>query len=123
MGEKPLFDALPEHKAPERPRGKPRVQEPERDSIELRVVALDSLVASDDPVRDVWAYVETLDLTSLYTRIEAREGEPGRPPITPKLLMASPTLPMCGRPEAPSPLSTRTRDRSLPSFFSRSAVS
>jgi len=88
MGEKPLFEALPEQKGPERPRGKPRLQEPERTSIELRAVDLDSLVASDDPVRDVWAYVETLDLTSLYSRIEAREGEPGRAPITPKLLMA-----------------------------------
>jgi transposase len=68
--------------------GEARVQEPERNSIELRAVDLDSLVASDDPVRDVWAYVETLDLTSSYTRIEAREGEPGRPGITPKLLMA-----------------------------------
>jgi transposase len=88
MGEKPLFDALPEQRAPERPRGQPRVQEPERSTVELRAVDLDSLVASNDPVRDVWAYVETLDLTSLYTRIEAREGRPGRPPITPKLLMA-----------------------------------
>jgi len=88
MGERPLFPALAEQKAPARPRGKARVQEPERNAIELRVVALDSLVASDDRVRDVWAYVERLDLTSLYTRIEAREGAPGRPAITPKLLMA-----------------------------------
>ena len=88
MAEKPLFDHLPEQLGPERRRGSPRVQEPRRDGIELRLVDLDSLVASDDPVRDVWAYVETLDLTQLYARIEAREGEPGRPPIPPKLLMA-----------------------------------
>ncbi len=88
MGEKSLFEGLPEQRAPDRPRGKPRLQEPQRDTIELRAVDLDSLVASDDPVRDVWAYVGTLDLTRLYSRIEAREGEPGRPPITPKLLVA-----------------------------------
>jgi transposase len=88
VGEKPLFENLPEQAAPQRARGKPRVQEPERDAIELRIVDLNSLVASDDPVRDVWAYVETLDLTGLYAGIEAREGEPGRPPIPPKLLMA-----------------------------------
>lgn len=88
MGEKSLFEGLPEQRGPDRPRGKPRLQEPQRDTIELRAVDLDSLIASDDPVRDVWAYVGTLELTSLYSRIEAREGEPGRPPITPKLLMA-----------------------------------
>jgi transposase len=88
VGEKPLFENLPEQAAPQRARGKPRVQVPERDAIELRIVDLNSLVASDDPVRDVWAYVETLDLTGLYAGIEAREGEPGRPPIPPKLLMA-----------------------------------
>lgn len=88
MGEKSLFDELPEQRGPDRARGKPRVQEPERNSIELRAVDLNSLVAPADPVRDVWAYVGTLDLASLYVRIEAREGEPGRPPISPKLLLA-----------------------------------
>lgn len=87
MGEKGLFKTLRDQVGPERPRGAPRVQEPRRDAIELRVVDLDALVAADDPVRDVWAYVESLDLTSLYARIEAREGEPGRPPIPPRLLL------------------------------------
>lgn len=36
----------------------------------------------------MWAYVERLDLPALYERIAAREGEPGRAPITPKLLLA-----------------------------------
>lgn len=88
MAGKGLFEDLPEQVAAERSRGKPRLLEPRRDTIELRVVDLDGLVAADDPVRDVWAFVERLDLTSLYAGIEAREGEPGRPPITPKLLMA-----------------------------------
>src|SRR5689334_21632050 len=88
MGEKGLFEVLKDQVGPERPRGAPRVQEPQREAIELRVVDLKALVAADDPVRDVWAYVESLDLTSLYARIEAREGEPGRPPIPPRLLLA-----------------------------------
>jgi transposase len=88
MGEKRLFEDLPDQAAPERARGKPRIMEPQRQSVELRAVDLESLVAADDPVRDVWAYVETLDLTELYARIEAREGEPGHPAITPKLLIA-----------------------------------
>src|SRR5260221_1956611 len=88
MAEKSLFEGLPDQTGPERPRGKPRVVEPQRDVIELRVVDLDQLVAFDDAVRAVWAYVETLDLSDLYARIEAREGEPGHPAITPKLLVA-----------------------------------
>jgi transposase len=88
MDEKGLFEGLADQAAPARPRGRPRLQEPRRDQVELRVVALDRLVAADDPVRDVWAYVEGLDLSELYLTIEARESEPGRPPITPKLLLA-----------------------------------
>jgi transposase len=88
MAEKPLFDDLAEQAAPERPRGPPRLQQPRRDQVELRAVDLEGLVAADDPVRDVWAYVERLDLRALYERIAAREGEPGRPPIDPRLLLA-----------------------------------
>jgi transposase len=54
----------------------------------LRAVDLDGLVAADDSVRDVWRFVEGLDLGKLYAAIEAREGEPGRPAIDPKILMA-----------------------------------
>jgi transposase len=88
MSEKPLFEGLPERAAPERARGAPRLQEARRDQLELRAVDLDGLVAADDPVRSVWAFVETLDLSALYKAIEAREGEPGRSPIDPKILMA-----------------------------------
>jgi transposase len=88
MSEKPLFEGLPERAAPVRERGAPRLQEARRDQLELRAVNLDGLVAADDPVRSVWAFVETLDLSALYAAIEAREGEPGRAPIDPKILMA-----------------------------------
>jgi transposase len=87
MGEKPLFEGLPEQAMPERERGAPRLQEARRDQLELRAVDLDGLVSADDPVRSVWAFIETLDLSPLYAAIEAREGEPGRAPIDPKILM------------------------------------
>ena len=83
-----LFEGLPEQHAPEKTRGLPRLQEARRDQVELRAVDLDGLVAAEDPVRSVWAFVETLDLSALYAAIEAREGEPGRAPIDPKILMA-----------------------------------
>jgi len=88
VDEKALFANLPEQRGAERVRGRPRLQEPRRDVIALRAVDLEGLVAVDDSVRDVWAYVETLDLRVLYDRIAAREGEPGRPPIDPRLLLA-----------------------------------
>jgi len=36
----------------------------------------------------VWAFVEGLDLSSLYAWIKAIEGHPGRPPIDPRILVA-----------------------------------
>jgi transposase len=36
----------------------------------------------------VWAFVERLDLSSLYDRIGSREGEPGRPPPDPRIFLA-----------------------------------
>jgi transposase len=88
MAKEGLFEGLPEQRVPERARGAPRLQEARRDQVELRAVDLDGLVAADDPVRSVWAFVEQLDLAPLYALIEAREGEVGRPPIDPKILMA-----------------------------------
>ena len=73
MDEKLLFEDLADQAGPQRPRGKPRLQEPRRDAVALRVVDLEELVAADDPVRDVWAYVERLDLSALYGLVEILE--------------------------------------------------
>ena len=58
--------------------------------MQMRLVPtdLESLVAADDPVRSVWSFVERLDLSRFYARIRAVEGEPGRPAIDPKILLA-----------------------------------
>jgi transposase len=88
MTEKPLFEALPEQPAPERPLGKPRLLEPMRDQVELRSMDIDSLIGEDHPARLIWAYVGQLDLRELENAIKAREGTPGHPAITPRLLLA-----------------------------------
>jgi len=88
MAEEKLFASLPEQRGPARERGAPRLLRAERRQVMLRAVDLDGLVGADDPVRDVWVFVEGLDLGALYAAIEAREGEPGRPTIDPKILMA-----------------------------------
>jgi transposase len=51
-------------------------------------VALDDVVASDHPVRAVWAFVTTLDLHRLHDAVKAREGVPGQAPAVPELMLA-----------------------------------
>ena len=51
-------------------------------------VDLDALVPSDHRARIVMGFVESLDLSPLYGAIKAREGEPGRPPPDPAVLLA-----------------------------------
>lgn len=88
MTEKALFDALPEQPAPERPLGKPRLLEPQRDQMELRSMDIDSLIGEDHAARAIWDYAEALELSELEDAIKAREGTPGHPAITPRLLLA-----------------------------------
>src|SRR6202051_1103001 len=88
MTEKPLFDALPEQPAPAAPHGKPRLLEPMRDQVELRAMDIDSLIGQDHSARLIWAYFEQIDLLVLEWAIKAREGRPGHPAITPRLLLA-----------------------------------
>jgi transposase len=65
-----------------------RVQRPERTQIEWRSAALDQLIARDHRVRDVWHYVEALDVSALYRDIQSVEGGVGRDAVDPKILLA-----------------------------------
>src|SRR5262249_30487075 len=51
-------------------------------------VDLDALLPSDHRARVVMGFVESLELSPLYAAIKAREGEPGRPPSDPSVLLA-----------------------------------
>jgi transposase len=51
-------------------------------------IDLEALLPSDHRARIVLAFVEKLDLSALYGAIKAREGEPGRPPPDPAVLLA-----------------------------------
>ena len=68
--------------------GTPRVQYAVRNQVEMLVTDLEGLIAQDHQVRIVWAFAEAQDLSPLYDLIAARDSEPGRPPIDPRLLMA-----------------------------------
>jgi len=84
-----LFLALPEMRAPEAlGRGLPRLRTPIRNQIAVHWLTLDELLPPDHRARQVWAFVEKLDLSALYRTIKATEGRPGHPPGDPRLLMA-----------------------------------
>jgi len=51
-------------------------------------IDLEALLPSDHRARVVMSFVESLDLSALYDAIKAREGEPGRPPPDPAVLLA-----------------------------------
>ena len=68
--------------------GKARYLEADRAQLSWDSVDLESQLASDHRARVVWAFVERLDLSALYERIRAREGEPGRPPPDPRIFLA-----------------------------------
>jgi len=69
-------------------RPKPRLLEAERSQFRLVSTDLEGLVADNDQVRSVWAFVVALNLSGFYAQIKAVEGEAGRPPIDPKILLA-----------------------------------
>jgi transposase len=60
----------------------------ERQQTRWDFVDLEGLLPSDHRARIVVNFVEQLDLSALYEAIKACEGEPGRPPADPAVLMA-----------------------------------
>jgi transposase len=85
-----LFDIPPGEPitpAPEGP-GRPRLQRPDRDQVELRPTHLDGLLPPDHRARLAWDFVAGLDLAPLHARVRAIEGHAGRPAIDPAILLA-----------------------------------
>jgi transposase len=60
------------------------------DRVQARwdVVDLEALLPSDHRARIVMRFVDSLDLSDLYDAIKSREGEPGRAPPDPAILLA-----------------------------------
>ena len=59
-----------------------------RNQMILHPVDIDQLVPDDHEVRAIWELVRSLDLSSYYEQIDAREGEPGSPAFDPRLLVS-----------------------------------
>jgi len=68
-------------------KGKPRLVLPNRAQVELRPIDLESLLSADHPARAVWEFVESLDLSPLYAKVQAVEGVAGRPAIDPRIYL------------------------------------
>lgn len=68
--------------------GGARVLEANRSQLSWDLVDLEALLPAEHRARLVWQFVETLDLTTFYEAIRAREGEAGRPAADPKVLLA-----------------------------------
>jgi transposase len=84
-----LFDLPPTQARPKQEgRGRPRLQRPNRGQVMLRPTDLESLLPADHRAREVWAFVEGLDLAEFEADIKAVEGHSGRPPIDPAILTA-----------------------------------
>lgn len=54
----------------------------------METTNLESMVAMDDPVRAIWAFVECLDLSAYYIKIKSKVGEAGSPCYDPKVQVA-----------------------------------
>jgi transposase len=67
---------------------KPRYIKVDRAQPRWDFIDLDGMLPSDHRARIVWSFVESMDLSVLYARINALEGEPGRPPPDPKVMLA-----------------------------------
>jgi transposase len=67
---------------------RPRLLYANRCQGEMRTDSLEQLLPPDHPVRDVWRFVESLDLTALLASIRSVPGHAGAPAIDPRLLLA-----------------------------------
>jgi len=66
----------------------PRLRRPDRRQVLLEPGCWEERLASDHPVRAVWAVEERLDLSRISDRIAARGESPGRAATAPRLLPA-----------------------------------
>lgn len=86
-----LFDDLPEHPgrgSEAAGAGKARLRVPVRDEMRLEAVDLDALIGEAHAARLIWAYVERLDFSDFEAKVRSREGLPGMPQTSPRLLLA-----------------------------------
>jgi transposase len=65
-----------------------RLETAVRTQIEFQQSSLDDLLSFDHRARQVWDYVEELDLSELYGRVQTTVSSSGRPAIDPAILVS-----------------------------------
>lgn len=65
-----------------------RMETAERRQVEFQQICLDDLLPVDHRARQVWTYVEELDLSALYGRVRTTVLSSGRPAIDPAILVS-----------------------------------
>src|SRR5437764_411293 len=65
-----------------------RVKVAQRNQVMMHLHTLDELIREDHPVRNIWRYVESLDLSKFYREIQAVERGVGRDAVDPRILLA-----------------------------------
>lgn len=61
---------------------------PIRNQVEMTLGCLDDYLPEDHKARQIWRYVELLDLSLILGKIKSLESNPGAPAIDPKILMS-----------------------------------
>jgi transposase len=69
-------------------RGTPRLRRANRRQVQFRACAWNDLLPEGHSARIAWQFVEGVDLSPLLGQIKSVEGQPGTPPIDPRILMA-----------------------------------
>src|SRR5260370_39741015 len=74
-GDRPMAPAGP---TPAASAARPRLRPVVRNQIEMRTESLDQRLPAVHQARDVWAYVEQLELSALYAELQAGHSRPAR---------------------------------------------
>lgn len=82
----PLWSRREREKSEDKPPA--RVKTVQRDQLVLRPLEVEQLLGPEHPARAIWELVGECDLGRFYDQIEAVEGQAGRPPHDPRLLIS-----------------------------------
>lgn len=65
----------------------PKLRYAARDQIEMQMLSLDQMLPADHVVREIWAYVERMDLSGITGKVVSVQGLAGAPAFDPRTLM------------------------------------
>lgn len=90
MSDQLYLFTIPEHTKDNKKNisGKPRLNRPIRNQVEFINASLDDLLPDDHPARNIWDFINQMNLSSIINKIQSTSCNPGRPATDPKVLFA-----------------------------------